>query len=396
VPAATLPRLEKDQVVRLWLKRQGLHRPRGATKLTRKTFVEHLERTGGVQLDSVNALERAHYTTLWSRFGGYDRAIVDRWAYEERLANEFIAHEACLVPASRLPLDRRFMRDFDPQNEWFRHFKVDERVKRRVADRIRREGPLESADFKQNNHQSGAWWGWKEEKLALEWLYRRGRLAVTRRNAFRRVYDLAARVYPKAPLASRREYEDSWLFVGLSGNGVAPERHLHNYMTAPRLKAPARREVVARNLKAKRIVAVEVEGLKGPCYATPETLDRLRRLPEPEGTHLLCPFDSLLWQRDRAEDLLGFNYRIEIYVPAPKRVFGYYVLPVLHDGRLVARVDPKFDRKAGRLQIRAIHVERGVKPDARFKAGLADALRDLADWLGAEGIDLPRGWGRLL
>ena len=116
--------------------------------------------------------------------------------------------------------------------------------------------------------------------------------------------------------------------------------HLDNYWTAPRLKAPERKRVIARNLKKKRVVRVRVEGRKEPWLALPEHLETLRRSSEPGGTTLVCPFDSLLWQRDRAEDLLGFRYRIEIYVPRPKRRFGYYVMPILHEGRLVGRLDP--------------------------------------------------------
>jgi hypothetical protein len=263
--------------------------------------------------------------------------------------------------------------------------------------RIRAEGPLESADFEGEPRASGgSWWGWKLEKMALEWLYRRGKLAISERRSFRRVYDLAERIYPPGPTAAKRDYEDSWLLAGLAANGVAPERHLAGYLTAPRLPAPLRREVIARGLRRRRIVEVEVPGLKGPCFALPEMLDALPRLPPPRGTTLLCPFDSLLWQRMRAEELLDFRFRIEMYVPRLQRRFGYYVLPVLHEGRLVARLDVQRERASGRLHVHAMLLEKGFAPDAGFRRGLADCLTEMAAWLGADHLELPEPWRDLV
>ncbi len=390
------PRLSRDTAVRLWLDRQGLLRPRGR-RLTRRALVEHLERTGGLQLDSVNVLERAHYLTLWSRFGDYSRETLDRWVYRERIAHDFLVHVACLEPPSRLPLSRRYTRDFDPQQKWWQDRKAGLAVRRRVMRRIRNEGALESAQFKSGEQPNiSGWWGWKAEKMALEWLLRKGKLAISERRSFRRVYDLAERVYPPGPIASRRDYEDSWLFIGLAGNGVAPARHLANYVTVPHPKAPLKREIIARNLRAGRIVEVEVDGLAGPCYALPELLEEVSKLPPPRGTNLVCPFDSLLWQRARAAELLDFDYRIEIYVPRGQRRYGYYVLPIFHEGRFVGRLDPKLDRSAGRLLVHAIHLEPGFKADAGFKRGLSGCLSELAAWLGAGSIDLPAGWRRLV
>ena len=387
-----LPRIEREQVIRLWLARQGLLGPRGR-RLTRAQFLAHLERCGALQLDSVNALARAHLLTLWSRYGSYAPATLDRWMYKEKLAYEFWGHEASLLPLGSLPNSRRFMRDWDPRGKWWASMQQPLAVKRRVLRRIRDEGPLESADFEGDGERGGGgWWGWKEAKMALELLWREGRLAVRERRHFRRVYDLAERVYPRGPTASRRAYEDSWALVGLAGNGVATARHLDNYMTAPRLMAPARAAVLARLLRARRIVAVEVPGLAGPAYALPEHLDGGLDLPAPRGTHLICPFDSLLWQRRRAEELLDFRYRVEIYTPPAKRSFGYYVLPILHEGRLVGRLDPRLDRQAGQLRITAIHLEPAVHRDPRLEAGLAECLRDLASFVGAEQLDLPASW----
>lgn len=340
-------------------------------------------------------VDRAHYLTLWSRFGPYSRTTLDDWLYGDKLAHEFWGHEASLLPQSRLPMSRRFMRDWEPQSRWWDERFSKSPVKRRVLRRIREEGPLESAQFEAQPGGSGAWWGWKDSKMALEWLWRKGRLAVRSRRHFRRVYDLAERVYPEGGAATRRAYEESWALDGLAGNGLAPPSHLENYITAPRLPAETRRQVLARLLKRGEIVALEMPGSRETWYALPEHLEGLARLARPRGTNLICPFDSLLWQRRRAEDLLAFRYRIEIYVPKPKRVYGYYVLPILHEGRFVGRLDPKFDRQAGCLRIHAIHLEPGIEADASLRAGLGDALGDLARFLGADTMELPKGWRRL-
>ena len=391
----TAYRIDLDTVRRLWLHRQGLTRPRGR-KLTKKAFVEHLERTGGLQLDSVNVVDRAHYLTLWSRFGAYDRRRPDRWTYRDRAAYEHWGHEACVLPESRLPLSLRGMRRFRPDHPWWKEYMPSPASIRRVLKRLREEGPLESADFEKSPGESGPWWGWKEDKRALELLWHGGRVAVSSRTHFRRAYDVAERVYGDTKPATLAQYEDAWLFTGLSGNGVATEKHLTNYVTAPRLRAADRKRVIARNLRKGRVVEVEVEGRKGAFLARPEDLEGASRLPAPEGTTLISPFDSLLWQRERAEDLLDFRYRIEIYVPPAKRKYGYYVLPILHEGRLVGRLDPKLHRDRDELEIRAIHLEDGFRRSRAFATAFAEALRDLGRFLGAERISLPRGWTKLL
>ena len=392
--------------MRLWLHRQGLAEPRGSVELTPRALTEHLERTGALQVDTINVVDRAHDLTLWSRFGTYDRERLASWIYDDRIAYEYWGHEASILPISHLPLGLRRMRGFPPKSwsgkSWWSLYRTSAASKRRVLKRLREEGPLESADFDKRADEfgpdgppGGSMALPKEDKRSLKILWHTGRIAVRRRRHFRCVYDLAERVYPETTPASPAEYEDSWLFAGLSGNGVAGERHLANYFTAPALSAQERKRVIARNLKSGRIVEVRVDGMRGPFYALPEHLDSLDGLAEPHGTTLVCPFDSLLWQRQRAEDLLGFRYRIEIYVPPKKREFGYYVLPILHDGRLVGRLDPKVHRDRGALQVKALYLEEGFRRDRRFDRELAAALHSLRKHVGAEDLELPEGWRKL-
>ena len=275
-------RVSADQVVRLWLHRQGLSVPRASTPFSRGSLTDHLDRTGALQLDTISVVERAHYLTLWSRFGAYDRRMLDRWVYGDRLGYEYWGHEASLLPISHLPLGLRRMRRFPPESwsgkAWWSLYQTSTTSKRRVLRRLRDEGPLESLDFERNAEeidQRGPTGEvmplGKEDSRSLKLLWHRGRVAVHSRRHFRCVYDLAERVYPAVEATTPAEFEDSWLLAGLSGNGIASEAHLANYWTAPDLKTANRKRVIGRNLKKKRIVEVRVEGLLSHLSPEPAT-----------------------------------------------------------------------------------------------------------------------------
>ena len=400
----------REGVLRLWLHRQGLATPRGAAKLTKRRLSTFLEDTGALQLDPVNVVDRAHYLTLWSRFGPYDRAKVDRWIYDELVGYEFWGHEVSILPISHFPLGLRDMRRFPPKrwvNAWWWKFTdVPAPVKRHVMKRLRDEGPLESTDFERGKDESkakGTVWASplpKESKRALRRLWHTGKIAVRTRRHFRRVYDVAERVYPDVAAAAASAVDDHWLLQGLRGNGIASEKHLVHYFSAPQMAATDRKRVIARNLRKRAVLEVDLEGQRGPFYALPEHLEQLSKLPEPRGTHLLSPFDSFLWQRQRAEDLLGFRYRAEMYTPPKKREYGYYVLPILHDGRPVGRLDPKLHRDRNLLEIKSLKLEPDFDVDAEagsaFLDGLRESLESLAEFLGAGDLRLPRGWKKKL
>lgn len=375
-------RVSREDAVRLWLHLQGLSQPRGSRALEPETLTRHLEATGGLQLDSVNVLDRAHYLTLWSRFGAYDHAALDHWVYEERVAVDYWAHEASLMPASHLPLARRRMRRFPPQTwsgrSWWKAYQTPASSKRRVLRRLREEGPLESVAFERS-----------EDKRSLKVLWHSGRIAIHERRHFRILYDLAERVYPEGDAVSLAAYQDSWLARGLRGNGVASQAHLANYITGPSLTAGERDRVLNRALRRRVVLEVELDGFPGRWFVLPEHLELLGSVPPARGTTFICPFDSLLWQRTRAEQLLDFAYRIEIYVPAKKRVFGYYVLPILHDGALVGRVDLKFHRDQGVLEAKSLHLEPSFRSSAAFSRALEETMQDLAGFLGAGAVQTP-------
>ena len=376
---------------RLFLARQHLSRPR-SNPLNEESLTRFVSDAGGLQLDSINVVERAHRLTLWSRFGPYDPRELDRLVYESGALFEYWAHAACLVAASDLPGWARVMADYRRRDTgWSDWLKSNPRVIKRVEDEIRRRGPLSSSDFERPAAQGKAsgWWDWKPAHHALHSLWMSGRLAVASRRHFQKSYDLSERSRAAAAPIARAEFPRWHLRKTLRALGAAAEADLSRYLTFPRFEAGERKRALAALLKSGEAAELAVEGLPGRWFALAEDLPALKTAPPSVGTTLLSPFDSLLWHRGRAKALFGFDYKIEVYVPAPKRIFGYYVMPILHDGRLIGRLDPKNHRAEKRLEARAVHFD--APPSDAALAGTADALRSLARFVGAETATAPRG-----
>jgi uncharacterized protein YcaQ len=252
-----------------------------------------------------------------------------------------------------------------------------------VFTRIRDGGPVVAADVTERDGRKGPWWDWDDAKVALEFLFQTGRLAVTRRTRdFAKVYDLPERVLPAAVLAAptpaERDARKELLVRAARAQGVGTLGDLTDYH---RQGITTCRPLVAELVEEGRLIPAQVEGWKQPAYVHPEA-SVPRRI---SGRALLSPFDSLVWNRDRTERLFGFRYRVEIYTPPPKRVYGYFVLPYLLDGHLVGRVDLKADRLAGALLVQAAHAEAGIDP-GDVAAELAAELELMAGWLGLERV----------
>jgi uncharacterized protein YcaQ len=350
-----------------------------------------LDRLALHQIDSVNVLARAHYLPAFSRLGPYDRALLDRAAWGrkgERRLFEYWAHEASLLPLALHPLLRwRMARAERGEIGWgmMRAFAGERRAEAdAILARIRADGPMAASDFEHGKSRSG-WWEWGDTKRALEWLFWAGLITTaTRRGSFERVYDLSERVIPPAILAlpTPDEAEAHRRLVEKSARalGVATAGDLRDYF---RLGVEETRTAVAELVEAEILLPVAVESWRQPAF-----LHAAARHPRRiAGQALLAPFDPLIWERARAERLFGFRYRIEIYTPAEKRVHGYYVLPFLMDERLVARVDLKSDRQAGRLLAKSVHIEPGAPPETRER--LAAELAAMAEWLGLERVEQP-------
>jgi uncharacterized protein YcaQ len=395
--------LSANQARRLAVAAQGFGRPRPRGRVDARHLRAAIDDVGLLQLDSVNVLCRSHYMPLFSRLGPYPRETLDRLAWHQNPGGkvrraggrdlvEYWGHEASLLPVELQPLLRWRMARADAL-AWKGVARVaaeQPRLLELVLDVVRRRGPIRASELaaKGRRREPGEMWSWSEEKTALEYLFFAGRVCAARRVNFERLYDLPERVLPQsvleAPTPPQDEAQRRLILIAAKRLGVATEADLGDYFRLPRGESKAR---VAELAEEGGLVPVRVEGWKAPAYLAGERPAGLRRVASARA--LLTPFDSLVWARERTERLFGFRYRIEIYVPAPKRVYGYYVLPFLLGDRLVARVDLKSDRRAGVLRVRGAFAEEDADL-ALVAAELAAELRLLSGWLGLSGVSVAR------
>jgi uncharacterized protein YcaQ len=380
---------------RIALAAQGFDGPRPTRPPSVNRIARLVERLGVLQLDSVNVFLRAHYMPVFSRLGPYDRTRLDRIAGHgegpiDRRLIEYWAHEASLVPLGLHPLLRWRMADVDTE-AWGSISRVAREHPEVVADTlslVAEEGPIRARDTGavRGPPRPGHMWNWHQGKVALEHLFFTGQVAAARRINFERHYDVVARVIPadirERPTPDRADAQRELVRIAARALGVATEPVLVDYFRLPRGDSKAR---VAELAAAGELVPVSVEGWSAPAYLWPDA----RRPRKLHARALLSPFDSLIWFRQRTERLFGFHYRIEIYTPAPKRIYGYYVLPFLLGEELVARVDLKSDRGRGALRVQGAFAEPEV--DIEHVAGeLAKELRLVATWLELDEVIVAR------
>jgi hypothetical protein len=341
-----------------------------------------------LQLDSVSVAVRAHYAPVFSRLGPYDRDVVDRAAWEHtarlpRLLVEYWAHEAALMAVDDWPLLRWRMRQYR-HGRWGSHIvKANPRLAEKIVAAITTLGPSTAGQIEEHlaagpRGPRGAWWGSRSDtKWVAEALFAAGALTTATRVGFARHYDLTERVLPPEVLAREVDEDDAVRELTLraaTALGVATEADIRDYFRlAPGQAKPAIAKLVADG----DLEPVDVEGWSAPAYLrVGQTIPRRDR-----GTALLCPFDPLIFFRPRVERLFEFHYRIEIYTPAAKRQYGYYVWPFLMDGELVGRVDLKADRAADALQVVGAFAE-PEQSSSRVVQALAGELKTMAAWLG--------------
>ncbi|MBN9110965.1 MAG: YcaQ family DNA glycosylase [Pseudonocardia sp.] len=383
-----------DVARRTVLAAQGFADGRPAGAVTRRHLQRVLGRLHLLQLDSVNVAVRAHYMPLFARLGAYPRELVDdaAWSHSARrprLLAEYWAHEACLLPVEDWPL----LLSGAKRRGWWKHYgPLVEREPQLVADvlaAVKELGPVGAGTLenalggRSTPRPPGAtWWDRSDVKRICEYLFGVGELTTGTRVHFQRLYDLPERVFPAAVLGAPPVADDEaarrLVRKAVAALGIATEPELRDYY---RLGPDRNSRALAELVDAGEVEPVSVRGWKRPAFRDPAA-----RVPrQVTGRALLCPFDPLIWERARAERIFGFRYRIEIYVPEPKREFGYYVFPFLLDGRLVARVDLKSDRATGTLRVKGAFVEPGVD-EPRVAAELAVELRLMADWLGLDDL----------
>ncbi|SDK74248.1 winged helix-turn-helix domain-containing protein [Pseudomonas indica] len=383
--------LSLKEARRLVLAAQGFTSRRPTAAIRAAHLLKVIERLGVVQIDSVNALVRSHYLPLFSRLGIYPRKLLDQAAWgtgRQRALFEYWGHEASLLPLELYPAMRWRMRRAARGEGIYRQlarFGVEQQpLIQRVLQTVREQGALGAGSLSTRQERAGPWWDWSAEKHALEWLFAAGEVTVAGRRGFERLYDLPERVIPSVILAQpepeEAEAQRRLLLRSAAALGVATEKDLRDYY---RLDPTDSRARVAELVENGDLSVARVQGWDKPAYCLGEP-----RVPRKvAASALLSPFDSLIWERARTERLFDFHYRLEIYTPPHKRVYGYYVLPFLHHERLVARVDLRSERAHGRLAVHAVHGEEaGLHEEAL--AALAGELRALADWLELPSVVL--------
>lgn len=377
---------------RIALAAQGFRDPRPKGVVDRRHLRRVMGRLQLLQLDSVPVVMRTQYMPLFARLGPYEPDLLDRVAYRDDEWFEAWCHEASLLPVADEPL-LRWLKERSRRGETWKHLvefaRSNERYIAEVAAQVdqRPSAPGELADPRR---REGEWWGDRSEgSIALDWLFRIGEVGIRRRPGFVKEFDRLDRIVPAEVLAQPTPTEEDahreLLMRAAQSHGVAAGPDLVDYHRLPKVPAKAR---LAELVEDGRLIEAEVEGWKRPALLHPDAV-RPRSI---DACTLISPFDPVVWFRERASRLFGFDYKIEIYTPAAKRVYGYYVLPFLLGDELVARVDLKTDRETGVLRVFGAFIETGQDP-ARVLEGLRVALDELATFVGAERwiVDGDRG-----
>ncbi|MFF5036036.1 winged helix-turn-helix domain-containing protein [Nocardia salmonicida] len=387
-----MQRMNAAQARRTALAAQGFGK-RKPTNPKRRAILDVVARTRLLQIDSVSAVVRAHYAPVFSRIGPYDRSLLDGAAWSDsakarRGLVEYWAHEAALIPVADWPLMRWRMAEYR-HGRWSGMRKVVERnptLGKDILDVVTEVGAASAGEIERHleldkPRLKGTWWNLSDTKMICEQLFAAGELSTARRVGFTRHYDLTERVVPADVLGREIGEEDAvreLIRRSSRALGIGTEADLRDYYRlARRQSAPA----IADLVDAGELLPVDVDGWDAPAYLHPEAATP-RRIT---GTALLCPFDPLIFFRPRTQRVFDFHYRIEIYTPEPKRVHGYYVFPLLVDGKLVGRVDLRAERATGRLLAPAAFAEPGYAT-AETAQALRGALREMADWLELDEV----------
>lgn len=378
---------------RIALAAQGFGRARSSARSNWRGIRHAIQRMGLLQIDSISVLVRSHYLPAFSRVGTYEIAKLDTKAFHpvRRELFEYWGHEASLLPFHMHPLLRwRMTRAERLEGVYTEIAKfVGERRSyvATVLAEVEQRGPLSARELSNPGRGRGSGlWEWNDNKTALEYLFWCGRVTTVTRRRFERVYDLTERILPSAvielPTPFEADAQRELIRIAGCALGIGTESDLRDYFRLPAVDA---KRCVAELVESGDLLEVQVEGWRQRAYLDPNA-----RIPRHiQGAALLSPFDPLIWERARTERLFNFRYRLEIYTPAPKRQYGYYVLPFLLDERLVARVDLKADRPTGSLCVLAAYGEAGEDRDGVAEA-LARELHMLAAWLGLERVVLGR------
>jgi len=373
----------------LLLSAQGIE-PGPATLATRASVLKSIRRMGQLQIDTISVANRSPYLVLHSRVGDFQTIWLEQLLASGKIFEAW-SHEACFLPSEDYPFAAA---RFDEEKPWKNRYRAFIEEHRTTADelieRIRATGPVRSTDFERQEPSTGGWWNTrKHEKQVLEGLFADGTVMVVRRDNFQRVYGLREMVLPDWEdhhAASLDDADDFMVSKTIESLGITTGRWIADYYRMPVARANA---ALTRLLDRDIVHESSIEGL-GKAYLHHANLalagKAVRGKLQPQRTVFLSPFDPVVWHRKRASELFGFDYLIECYTPAEKRIYGYFTLPILHRGELVGRLDPKAHRSVGYFEVKSLHLEPGFEPTDCFVHDLAETLTGFAAWHGTPEV----------
>jgi uncharacterized protein YcaQ len=385
------------------LRAQNLHTANGSeSKPTPDALYQVIHQIGCIQIDTLHMVRRSQYLVPWSRMGTYEPNDFDNLLFgPERRLFEGWEHAATIIPLAEYRYQMPHQRNLrEHPTNWYNRW-LNEQVQKdfvpQVLERVRREGALMVSNFKSDGHRGGTWWNWRPAKVALEFLYAFGELMIADRVKFQRVYDLTERVLPKWVDTGEPTVEERdrfWVERGTKALGVCLPRHAGDYSW---MKVSKSRPIVAALVKDGILIQIKGELADRRTADLVIHRDNLPLLEQAgdgalkaKRTTFLSPFDNLFWAARRDEMFWGFRKALEAYLPAPKRVYGYFCLPILHKDRLVGRFDPKLERKTNTLILRALYLEPGTKPGEELVKDVTNAMRDFMAFHEAKELVIER------
>lgn len=355
---------------------------------TKKDLLRIIEKISYVQIDTISIVERAHHHILWSRLPAYKKSMLDELLAKDKKIFEYWSHAAAFLPIKDYRFSLLRKESYRLRNkEWA---KKNKRILNSVKERIINEGALQSKDFEHPPGRKSGWWDWKPAKEALEFLFHSGELMITERKNFQKVYDLPERVLPDNTNTSIPTYEEQCehlILNSINANGFASQKEIF-YQRRGDTKIPTK--VINTLIDEKKIIPLKIENIDEKYFTTKKILNQLKNNNFKEDVHILSPFDNIVIQRKRLKTLFHFDYVIECYVPAPKRKFGYYVLPVLYKDKFIGRLDAKADRQNKRFNILNLWWEDKAKPDKNFKQLFKERVNELMLFSGCERNNLEK------
>ena len=362
----------------------------------KKGVLKVIEQLGYVQIDTISVVERSHRHILWTRVPDYKEDMLKELIDKDKKVFEYWSHAAAFLPMQDYRFAHYRKRMFTHYNKgWGAWAGKNKKVIKLVYDRVKAEGPLQSRDF-EHLKKRGTWWDWKPAKHALEYLFHTGELMLRSRKNFQKIYDLRERILSpdiNTTEPTDEEHAEHLIFSAVKQHGLVTKNEIvyQKFYSPPALKI-----VLKKLIDENLVVPVKVENLKLEYYTTETTLNKLNvLLPAPrlrqagnepnELIHILSPFDNFMIQRKRINSLFGFDYVIECYVPASKRKYGYYCLPVLYGDKFIGRIDAKADRVNDTLTVINLFSEKGIKK-SELKKRVKPKLIELANFSGCRKV----------